>query len=75
LSAVAQSGSRSSSPMATRAPSGLVAEYNPQQWGARGPAGGAYIPHSALPPSTRRNVDDGGKRYFSSAHIHILAIT
>jgi hypothetical protein len=73
LSALAQSAPRSSSPMATRGPSGLVAEYNPQQWGTRGAAGGAsYIPHSALPPSTRRSVDDGGKRYSNSARIHII---
>jgi hypothetical protein len=57
----AQSISRGSSPMALRAPSGPVVEYNPQQWGHQGPTGGAYVPHSTLAATAQpRHVEDGG---------------
>ena len=54
----------SHSPMAMRtASSAMVVEYNPQQWGARGPTGGQYIPHTALAPARPVNPEDGRKSY------------
>jgi hypothetical protein len=36
------------SPSNQVSPSMARVEYNPQQWGPRGPTGGAYVPHTAL---------------------------
>ena len=48
--------------MASRqASSGVVVEYNPQQWGPRGPTGGAYIPHSQLSLTAAANPENGGE--------------
>jgi hypothetical protein len=57
-----QSAVSTHSPMAMRGPSGggPVVGYNPQQWGAHGPSGGAFIPHSAMAPTARpANPEDG----------------
>jgi hypothetical protein len=44
------------SPMAVRAPAGMVMEYNPQEWGRGGPTGGAYRPHASLQAQASREV-------------------
>jgi hypothetical protein len=57
-----QSAVSNHSPMAMRGASGSgpVVGYNPQQWGSHGPAGGAFIPHSALAPTAiPANPEDG----------------
>jgi hypothetical protein len=45
------------SPMALRAPAGMVMEYNPQEWGRGGPTGGVYRPHASLQAQASREVD------------------
>jgi hypothetical protein len=62
------------SPMASRpSSSGVMVEYNPQQWGPRGPTGGAYIPHSQLSlTATARDPESGGEIAFYY-HIHEIS--
>jgi hypothetical protein len=57
--------SQVNSPMAMRpSSSGVMVDYNPQQWGPRGPTGGAYIPHSQLSlTATSRDPESGGENY------------
>jgi hypothetical protein len=42
--------------------SSVMVEYNPQQWGPRGPTGGAYIPHSQLSLTAAANPETGGEQ-------------
>lgn len=50
--------------MAYRSASGsTMMDYNPQQWGRRGPIGGAYRPHTTLTVSAApRQLDDSGRK-------------
>ena len=43
--------------MAIRAPSSMVVDYNPQEWGRGGPTGGAYRPHAAVQAQPSRDAD------------------
>jgi hypothetical protein len=42
--------------------SSVMVEYNPQQWGPRGPTGGVHIPHSQLSLTAGANPETGGEK-------------